>query len=89
MPICDFSNNQCLRSAVASVGSNVIPPDVILSAQTLIVGGNRISGPKGPSMALLVQEGRFTVLGNITSGDIRVQAGPLGDPWAALNREAP
>lgn len=85
VPICDFSNNQCVRSAAAGVATNVTQPDVFLAAQTLVVGGNRVAGPKGPSMSLQAPEGRYTVLGNITAGSILAQQAPLTDPWAALN----
>ena len=85
VPICDFSNNQCVRSAAAGVATNVTGPDVFLAAQTLVVGGNRVVGPKGPSMSLQAPEGRYTVLGNITAGEILAQQAPLTAPWMALN----
>jgi hypothetical protein len=40
-------------------------------------------------MQLQVQEGHYTVLGNITSSSVLVHNAPLADPWAALNRQLP
>jgi hypothetical protein len=89
VPICDFSNNQSLRTATANALGNVTVVDIFLSAQTLVVGGNRVVGPKGASMSLHAPDGRYTVLGNITSGDILVPSAPLAAPWAPLNVLSP
>jgi hypothetical protein len=40
-------------------------------------------------MSLHAPDGRYTVLGNITSGDILVPAAPLAAPWAPLNVQSP
>ena len=85
VPTCDFSHNQCVRSAAVAAGTNISLPDVLLTAQTLVVAGNRVVGPKGLSMVLHAQTGAFTVLGNVTAGDIQAQQAPLADPWAPLN----
>ena len=59
---------------------------IYLGSQTLVVGGEPcLSGPRGPSMSLHVPDGCYTVLGNITSGQILVPSAPLGPPWAPLN----
>ncbi|MDB5970559.1 MAG: hypothetical protein JWQ90_3009 [Hydrocarboniphaga sp.] len=85
-PLCDFSNNQCLRSS--ALESTL--PDIYLAADTLLVAGNRVSGVgKKPSMTLFPQEDRYTVLGNITSSEILVRSAPLAAPWAPLNVQAP
>jgi len=36
-------------------------------------------------LQLLPENGPFTVLGNITSGEIFINSGALPAPWAALN----
>lgn len=84
---CDFSHNQCTRIAGATLATPA--PDVLLFAQTQVVDGNRVEGPKGTSIQMQVAEGRFTVLGNVTNGAVRVGNAPLPDPWAALNRQVP
>jgi hypothetical protein len=89
VPSCDFSNNQSLRTASANALGNATIADIFVTAQTLIVGGNRVVGPKGPSMSLHAPEGHYTVLGNITSGDILVPTAPLAAPWASLNVLSP
>ena len=85
-PTCEFSGNQCTHTASGSTGTQ---PDVLLAAPAVIAANNRIAGPKGPSLALQTQEGHFTVLGNVTSGEILVQNAALAAPWAALNAHAP
>ena len=89
VPICDFSNNQCQRTTSANAVDGATAADILLNGQTLVVGGNRIVGAKEPSMSLHVAEGRYTVLGNITSGDILVPSVPLAAPWAQLNVRTP
>jgi hypothetical protein len=84
-PVCDVSNNQTVRTASDSALGNAAAADIFVTARSLVVGGNRVVGPKGPSMSLHVAEGRYTVLGNITTGEILVPAAPLASPWAPLN----
>ena len=77
---CVFSHNQC-RRLEAGDGS-----DVILAADTLIVASNRVQGGR-ISLELDVAERHYTVLGNITRGQIMVSGGGLIPPWAPLNIE--
>lgn len=78
-----FSHNECFREG------NVDAPDVILQANTLIVGNNRVVGGS-ISLELHVMERHYTVLGNICSGNISVVPSgglpsDLPAPWAPLN----
>ncbi len=78
---CDFSNNQTQREQTQGNGASVI-----LQAQTLIVGGNRVVGvAEKNAMDLLTGKGHFTVLGNATGGPIHVNNVVLGGPWAPFN----
>ena len=90
---CDFSNNQCLRDTLLGDAAGA---DVLLSTnRALVVGGNHVIGPKGAASIRLVPPGNsFTVIGNITSGGIQVQAAglppaQLGLPWEPLNVYGP
>jgi hypothetical protein len=74
-----FADNHCLRRG----GDR---PDVVLGADTLIVTSNRVQGTD-QSILLQVPDRRWTVLGNICRGTIRIGANPLTAPWAPLNRE--
>jgi hypothetical protein len=76
-----FSHNECYREG------SVDAPDVVLQANTLIVGNNRVVGG-GISLELHVIERHYTVLGNICRGKIIVvPGGGLPPPWAPLNLE--
>lgn len=77
-----FSHNECYREG------SVDAPDVVLQANTLIVGNNRVVGG-GISLELHVMERHYTVLGNICRGKIVVlPGGGLPAPWAPLNLES-
>lgn len=86
---CNFSHNQCMRIAGATLAAP--GPDVLLYAQSVAADGNRVDGAtrSGTSIQLVVGEGGYAVLGNLTSGAIRVGNAMLPDPWAPLNRLLP
>jgi len=57
-------------------------------AGAIIASDNYLEGSQGvPAMRLqlLPENGPFTVLGNITSGEIFINSGALPPPWASLN----
>ncbi len=60
-------------------------PVVMLQAETLIVASNRVTGRSPDAMQLDVNPNACTVLGNITSGKIRLGGGALPNPWAPFN----
>jgi hypothetical protein len=86
---CDFSHNQINRNGQHRDGSGA---DVLLvTNRASVVGCNHISGPnRAVSIRLAPHGTAHTVLGNITSGGIQIQAigappAPLGLPWGPLN----
>ncbi len=93
---CQFADNRCLlagrrQTGVVSIVSNLPAPSnaspIDQSALAVAVDGNVIVGPEGvPGIQLgLAKSFRYTVLGNVSSGPIKVNGAPLGPPWAALN----
>jgi hypothetical protein len=82
-----FSTNRCLLTAAfsrATIGQTVAQA----RAGAIIASANYLEGP--PKLASLVlqlapENGPFTVLGNISSGNILVNGGVLAAPWAPFN----
>ncbi|WP_017460722.1 DUF6519 domain-containing protein [Dyella ginsengisoli] len=72
-----FGDNQCELFGQNAVGS------VQLRAPLAVLNANRVRNLGKPSIDL--QAGKATVLGNITSADIRLQGQALPAPWNALN----
>ncbi|MEQ8651690.1 MAG: DUF6519 domain-containing protein [Kiloniellales bacterium] len=60
------------------------PVVAALEADTVAASNNRMIG-LGDLDSMTVQSQTFTVLGNISSGNIRVNGSALPAPWAALN----
>lgn len=78
-----FSTNRCLLST-----SGPEQPIVDASAGAVVANANYLVGTaKVPAMTLnLPTNGPFTVLGNISSGNILVNSNPLpATPWGLLN----
>jgi len=77
---CVFGENRCLVSAFGGVSAARI------AAGAIVASGNYLEGPgEGPAFDLNPGTGRYTVLGNVASGPIRVAGNPLGGPWDQLN----
>ncbi len=85
-----LSTNRCLLNpTVAGAPSQ---PVAQAQAGAIIASGNYLEGappvvPRVPAMVLklLPENGPFTALGNISSGDIVVNGAALPAPWAPLN----
>ena len=76
-----FSHNECFREPPSGQ-----PLEVILGATTLIVSNNRVVGGDVSLDIRATPEDHFTVLGNITSGNIVVNGTlPLPPPWTDFN----
>jgi hypothetical protein len=76
-----LSTNRCVLNAAREAVAEA-------QAGAIIVSGNYLEGaPRVPAMRLelLPENGPFTVLGNITSGEILINGVPLSAPWAPLN----
>lgn len=82
---CTFADNVCTSNGSTSVTTIM----QIHAARSLIVTSNRTIGGKGIALDLAPDEPtvRWTVLGNITDGDIHINKHSLPDPWIKLNRE--
>lgn len=91
---CTFAENHCtlLPGVPGSPGS--APIAVELAVDTLVLSGNQVAGPRNDAAiavdanvagGTITGEPAITALGNITSGQIRVNGGPLQVPWAPLN----
>ncbi len=81
---CLASDNRCALSSVDGVTATVW----IQATRVAIVSSNRAEGTSRDSMFILVPQVKpppATVLGNITSDEIRLNFGVLGNPWAPLN----
>lgn len=87
---CVFTDNRCVTSFGPLADFSPAEVSVALAVGRAIVGNNYVEAPPlrtipirldPPSDALNF----FTVLGNITSGPIRIGDAPLPDRWAELN----
>lgn len=74
-----FSDNRCLHTSQIQSGV------VNISAGSVIAIGNHVEDQHQSKIAMTISAKVYTVLGNITSGQITVNGPPLGDPWAPLN----
>jgi hypothetical protein len=84
--VLTLSTNRCLLNALAAKAV------VQAQAGAVVASGNYLEGPpKFPSLVLqlLPENGPFTVLGNISSGNTLINNNVLMVPWAALNIVAP
>jgi hypothetical protein len=82
-----LSTNRCLLGTAAP-GAAFIPPVVEGETGAVLADANYLEGAtKTPAMIvkLLPENGPFTVLGNISSGEIQINGSALGAPWAPLN----
>jgi Family of unknown function (DUF6519)/Right handed beta helix region len=83
-----LSTNRCLLSTAAATGANFSQPVAQAQAGAVIASANYLEGPaKLTAMVLkLPQNGPFTVLGNISSGNILVNGNALaGTTWGPFN----
>ena len=71
-----LSTNRCVHNAARE-------PVAEAQAGAIIASDNYLEGSRGvPAMRLqLPENGPFTVLGNITSGEIVINSGALPAPW--------
>lgn len=80
---CRFNDNQC------TVAGEQITTAINLAASSIIVSANRVecSAKRAAAIALTLgnEKNLFTALGNIVSGSITVNGGPLAPPWEPLN----
>jgi hypothetical protein len=82
-----LSTNRCLLGT-ATVGNAALIPVVEGEAGAVMANTNYLEGAaKTPSMVvkLLPENGPFTVLGNISNGEIQINGSGLAAPWAPLN----
>ncbi len=77
---CSFSDNRCFYIGRRSVVARV-------AAGALVASDNYLEGePSVPSAAFtLPGTAGFTVSGNLGSGPIELNGGPLPSPWNQLN----
>lgn len=83
-----FSTNRCLLAAATSDGESFNIPVAEAEAGAALVNANYLEGTaKATAMVvkLLPENGPFTVLGNVSSGNILVNGSALAAPWAPLN----
>jgi len=89
-----FVDNQCQRFTGSLSSTQQLAAPVILVAMALTASHNivdgaedrQLGGPLFTSIQLTpLKDGRVTVLGNHTSGQITVGSAALGAPWAPLN----
>ena len=81
-----LSTNRCLLGTAAVAA--FIPPVVEGETGAVMANTNYLEGAtKTPAMVmkLLPENGPFTVLGNISSGEIQINGAALAAPWAPLN----
>lgn len=83
-----FADNQCEAEPVAGVE---FPRAIVeIREGAAIVSQNRVRWTSGDFDAVSIFGSHaFTVIGNITMGNIRVNNAPLDDPWKPLNILAP
>lgn len=82
-----FSTNRCLLTATTS-RANLNQPVAQARAGAIIASANYLEGPaRLPALVLqlLPENGPFTVLGNISSGNILINGNALAIPWSPLN----
>jgi hypothetical protein len=76
---CLFNDNRCFLDTGEGA------PVAQVHAPYVVAGDNYLQGTSD-SPALVVHDvNSFTVLGNITSGQIEVAGSALGPPWSQLN----
>lgn len=84
---CDFSHNQCLcTGSPDDVREDAKTATVRIWSFSLIAGSNQISSASSLSMDMHPLEGPYTVLGNITMGEIQINNNLLAAPWESLNK---
>lgn len=89
-----FADNHCTQVPATPGAPGVALVAVELAVDTLVLSGNQVVAPRSDkSVAVdasvaggtITGQPAITAIGNITSGQIRVNGGPLGAPWAPLN----
>ncbi len=81
---CLFTENHCIRGATLT---GAAMPLAVIQNAAVNASHNRLQGA-GDVFTLLLSNGPFAVLGNLSSGPILVNGKPLPEPWAALNVHA-
>ena len=78
---CVFSNNQC------SLDLKTDRPAALVGAGAVVASANILRAPGDLSLVITLQptSSSFTVVGNVTRGQIRVNGAPLAAPWLPLN----
>ena len=71
--------------ARVAVSVMLVPTAVSGEAWVVIVPAEDAERVTDSLVSLQAPEGRYTVLGNITAGEILAQQAPLTAPWMALN----
>ena len=77
--------NQNDAEATATAAGAAMAPVMRVQCQHASAGGNRVVHPNREATSLAIDATQFAVLGNMTSGVIRVNGAPLPAPWNALN----
>lgn len=77
-----FSDNHCEAEPASKPR---VPILVLIAAGAAIVSQNRVLWTENEFPAINIKSKLFTVLGNITKGNIHVDGGVLPAPWAPLN----
>lgn len=80
---CNFGGNQCHLSRDAN--SQFL---VTLNGRVIVVAGNTVRRSTERD-AMNIDAGAFTVIGNVTFGNIRIRGTGLPAPWNALNVVSP
>ncbi|MGK2914184.1 MAG: DUF6519 domain-containing protein [Porticoccaceae bacterium] len=79
-----FTDNHCEAEPVAGVAGRLAMVEI--QGGAVIVSQNRVRWTANDFDAInIAGTESFTVLGNITMGNIRIDRGPLPAPWAPLN----
>jgi hypothetical protein len=64
--------------------AEAILPAVQVRARSAVVGANHVTVTRR-QLAIAIDAGPCTVLGNVTNGPIELNGAALGPPWDALN----
>lgn len=89
---CQFIDNRCFHTSTQGTSTVPAPPAAEITAGAMIVSGNYVEGPARATTAVALNTfgtgAPYTIVGNITSGEIAVdgqQLSQMGAPWAPLN----
>jgi len=79
----NFSGNECIGDSVAAANIGVL---ATLKADHVNASHNRLVGNSDNDVMLINSNKKFVVMGNMSTGNIRVNGGAaLPSPWDALN----